>query len=176
MWDNSLDPGWTSEERNLLDQAVEFTLDKAGNADFIELASLFLSQISAVDYTMISQLNPQEQFKIQALSVAHYGELQTTLVYKLEGRSCEQIFGEKLFSSPFQVQNYLPGNSDLLTLGIESYIGVTLNDENEEPIGLLVLMHCKPFIRVAFFEALLGIFSLPLEKELRKLLAVQADI
>jgi hypothetical protein len=176
MWENSLDSGWTAEERNLLDKAVEFTSCNENNPDFIDAASHFLSNMSGADFTLISQLDPQEQFKIQILAIAYKGSEQNFLLNKLEGKPGEQVFGEKLFALPFQVQNNLPGNSDLLTFGIDSYIGATLNDENNDPIGLVVLMQRKPFLRVAFLEALLGIFSLPLEKELRKLFAVQADI
>lgn len=176
MWENSLDPGWTAEERDILDQAVEFTIGNDGNPDFLEHASLFLSKISATDFTLVCQLNPLDQFQIQALSFVSQGALQPYFAYKLEGMPYDQVFGDRLRCFPFQMQKHFPENSDLVSLGIERFIGTTLNDENDDPIGLLVLMHCKPFLKVDFLEALLGIFSLPLEKKLRKLLAVQADI
>lgn len=176
MWENNLDTGWTAEERVLLDQAVEFTIINNGKTDFIELASLFLSKVSDVDFTLIGQLNIQDKFQIQTLAFVQKEALQLSLVGKLEGLPCEKVFADKLYNFPFEVQKHFPSGSELINLGIDSFIGATLNDENNEPLGLLVLMNCNPFNRVAFLEALLGIFSLPLEKELRKLLAVQADI
>jgi hypothetical protein len=176
MWENSLDQGWTAEERNILDQAVEFTIHNERNPDFFELAAVLLTEISASDFTLISALYPKDQFGIQTLAIASQGELQMHLAGILDGSPYEQVFGSKFCSFPFQVQKHFPANSILKTLSIENYIGVTLHDENNDPIGLLVLMQGQPFLKVAFLEALLGIFSLPLEKIIRKLLAVQADI
>ncbi|MFC5270282.1 GAF domain-containing protein [Adhaeribacter terreus] len=162
---------WTEFERNKLNEAIELVNNPKAHPCFFEAVALYLSNALDVDYVLIGRLNKNKEQTIRTLTMVIEKLVVPNVEYALENTPCEQVFGNEICCFPFQLQNRFPEDRMLVDLGIESYIGAPLNNLNEEPVGLLALMHRKSIVKTPFLDALITIMTLPIEQELHRLSA-----
>ena len=71
------------------------------------------------------------------------GELVENFEYNLKDTPCEIVWRGKSCYYPNNIQKLFPKDKLLVEMGIESYLGVPLHDNEKKSGGLLVVMHNK---------------------------------
>lgn len=146
-----------------------------GQAFFDELVQHF-ARVLAIDHVYIGQLVDSTEAAIQTIAVCGHGQKAENFDYLLHDTPCEQVLrSRKLCCYPRQVQSLFPNTPLLAPLNVESYVAVPFFDSNENPLGLLGVMHGKPLENVQLAESLLTIFALRIATELERVRVSEAE-
>ncbi len=103
------------------------------------LANLFNST-----YAFISLIDPQDPEKAHTLAVWTGSGLGENFTYDLSETPCAQVLEEQWCFIESNAKEKFPNNRLLSDMGIESYLGIILKEENDRPIGILAVMDTKP--------------------------------
>ena len=82
--------------------------------------------------------------RVRTLAVWGKGEARPNVEYDLAGTPCEDVVAGGLCHHPVGVSAKFPGDRDLATLGIESYLGVPLLDGAGNVLGHLAVFDERP--------------------------------
>jgi hypothetical protein len=159
-----LHTAWTEEERQQLDDLIAFVEEYAGD-NFIGDVCQHLYRLLHIDNILVG-LQAQDAQRIQTVYFLHKGMLQANFAYPFPGTPCSLVLGQDLYYVPFGVQSVYPDIALLKQLEVESYLGMPLFDNQDQPLGLIVLLHQKLIERGGFVEALLHVIAPRLELEL----------
>ncbi len=127
-------------------------------ADFFSTIARYLGETLSVDYVFINRVSKDGK---KAFSLANYrlGELAPNFEYSMAGTPCENIYGNKLCSYPSNIQQEFPLDKGLAELEAECYIGIPLWDSLGNPVGLIAILHRKPFQNIQTVESLLRLVA-----------------
>ncbi|HYF04017.1 MAG TPA: GAF domain-containing protein [Patescibacteria group bacterium] len=145
--------------------AIREFSDSYAGSDFLQDISLILSETLGVSYVLIGRLIPPDS--ICTLTLLAHGSIVPNMEYKLSGTPCDNVVGRSLCYYPCNIQALFPDDKELQELGIESYIGTPLFDENNRPIGLIVLMHTETIEEPELVESILQYITPRVQKELQ---------
>lgn len=106
---------------------------------FLVALARYLSKTLDADYTIIDRLADEPQ-EAETVALFARGELLPNMCYSLKGTPCEQVMGGELCCYSQGVQGHFPGNTTLIEMGVESYIGLPLWDSTGKVIGLITVM------------------------------------
>jgi hypothetical protein len=93
------------------------------------------------------------------------GEVLDNFSYALKGTPCEQALVNRFCYHPYDITEAYPDDEELTELNVESYLGNILLSEDQEPMGLVVLMDVKQLNDVAFSDRLIKILTPAIEEE-----------
>lgn len=119
-----------------------------------------LCELLGVECAIVGELQPGGE-RVQALSMRLGKDFVQEFSYPLAGSPCEQVMGSGFHCVPSSVLNLYPHNLDLQKMKAESYIGTSLLNAEQEPIGVLCCISSKPLTLP------------PKAKELMKILATR---
>lgn len=143
---------------------------------FFEALVLHFAKVLSVDYAYIGRLVEPTQEIVQTIAVCAQGQNAENFAYSIAKTPCEQVIqNRKLCCFPRHVQALFPNAPLLAPLNIEGYIAVPFFDSQENPLGLLGIMHSKPLENVQIAETLLTIFALRIGTELDRIRVSQAE-
>jgi hypothetical protein len=152
-----------TEKIKVLQEALNLS-KKIRHEAFLEEIALFIFQQTGSKYVLIGQLS--DDFKhIHTLIFMRDGEVLDNLNYALKGTPCEQALVNHFYYHPYDITEVYPDDEELTELNIESYLGNILLSEDQEPIGLIVLMDVKQINDVAFSDRLIKILTPAIEEE-----------
>ncbi|HEY9848236.1 MAG TPA: ATP-binding protein [Leptolyngbyaceae cyanobacterium] len=138
-----------------------------GEAFFYSLVQ-HLSKALGVDYAVIGEIAGKEQ-KISTLALCAGGEIVENIDYLLLNTPCEQVINQrKLCCYPHSLQMQFPGNALLTQMQAQSYIATPLLDSTGCVLGVLGVLHRKPFDNLQLAESLLTIFATRATAELER--------
>lgn len=142
--------------------------NRTGEAYFEALVQHF-TQTLGVDYTYIGLLGGDPADTIQTLAVCAGAEIVENFAYRLTGGPCQQVIeSRQLCCYPSGVQAQFPQAPLLASMGIESYAAIAFYDSQNQALGLLGVMGCKPLANLHLTQALLPIFALQVAAELER--------
>ncbi|AKD04022.1 hypothetical protein POKO110462_12910 [Pontibacter korlensis] len=153
------------EEERILEAALVLSQKPRHDTYLVELAN-FIAEHVGVKYVMIGQLSADRQH-VHTLVYLAGRELLQNYTYSIKGSPCENTLTHKFCYYPYDVAPAFPGDKDLQDLQIESYLGSMLLSEDNEPMGLVVLMDEKKITNAAFAEHLIMVLSPAIEKEIK---------
>jgi formate hydrogenlyase transcriptional activator len=121
---------------------VEATADKAG-LDFLRHLVKNLAQSLGVEYAFVAEFAGK---KDRVKTIAFWGgdDWRPNVEYDLPGTPCERVIAGEYCLYRDDVQRLFPGDSDLVSLGARSYLGVPLRGANGQTLGHLAALDRSP--------------------------------
>lgn len=128
-----------------IDESVVFSADELSELcgeGYFNVLMKKLSQLISADYTFVARIVDQNT----AETVSFWGNetLYPSIQYSLKGTPCEDLRCRGGYCVLRNVANEYPTDKFLKDLSAEGYIGITLNDEHGDVIGILSALYCSP--------------------------------
>jgi len=129
------------------------------SADFFHTLLRHLTVALDAPYAFIAECVDTTNTRVRTLAFLNRGTFIENIEYALEGTPCEEVIAGKVCCHPEDVQHLFPRDSDLVSLGVQCYLGFPLLDSLDKVIGHLVMMSDQPVKFDAKTESLLSIFA-----------------
>ena len=151
---------------------AEFDPASSGKDFFMSLAR-FLAESLDMEYVCIDHLSGDKK---RAQTVAYYvdGNFADNLEYCLEDTPCGDVVGKTVCCFPRDVRRLYENDMLLQEMCAESYIGTTLWNAKNQPIGLIAVIGRKPLAKPELAESMLRLVSLRAAAELEQRIAAEA--
>jgi len=156
------------EKAEILAKHVSQISSTHGGKEYFNELVCLLNKSLNVKYAFVGEYLPDTN-SVKTISFCIDGKLQENFVYSLNHTPCQVIIGSNIESYPSNVQKSFPNDKDLEIMKVESYSGSALLDDNEAPIGLIVVMDTTPMLDIDTKETLLDIVTRRTETELKRL-------
>jgi len=132
---------------------------KTGKEFFDDLI-VNLQQLVGTRYAFIGLVdNPHSPTFVNTISLSVGGTLGDNFTYELGGTPCQTVLTDKLCTFSHSVQSLFPDDQLLRDMSIEGYIGSSILDKDNQPIGLVVALDVKALTRAEQLSEIMGIFS-----------------
>ncbi|HSB10148.1 MAG TPA: sigma 54-interacting transcriptional regulator [Blastocatellia bacterium] len=151
---------------------VEGTAAVTGG-DFFSALVRHLAKAIGVRYAFVTECTDQTKSRVRTLAFWSADSLAGNIEYGLDGTPCEQVIAGQVCHHARELQSLFPRDTDLVTLGAESFIGLPMADASGEIIGHLAVLDDKPFQDASRAMSLLTIFAARAAAELQRLNAEQ---
>jgi formate hydrogenlyase transcriptional activator len=133
---------------------VEATADKAG-LEFLRHLVKNLAESLGVAYAFVAEFAGAAD-RVRTIAFWGDGAWLPNIEYPLAGTPCEQVAAGQLCLYRDDVQRLFPADSDLVTIGARSYLGVPLRGAQGQPLGHLAAIDTRPMTEdprgIALFE------------------------
>lgn len=131
----------------------------ANHQTFFASLVQFLWELLGIDYSLVSEIIPQDPTKARTIAVCHRGEILENFEYDLSGTPCENVIEQKLCVYPANIQALFPQDVLLSVIGVDSYVGTPLVDGAGETLGLIAVLGCQPLSCPEFVTEIIQIFA-----------------
>jgi formate hydrogenlyase transcriptional activator len=121
---------------------VEATADKAG-LDFMRHLVKNLAQSLGVEYAFVAEFAGAED-RVKTIAFWGGNDWRSNVEYRLSGTPCERVVQGEFCLYKDDVQRLFPEDSDLVSLGARSYLGVPLRGANGQTLGHLAALDTRP--------------------------------
>ncbi|GAA0682393.1 hypothetical protein GCM10009104_04060 [Marinobacterium maritimum] len=150
--------------------ATEYAL--LSGKDFYRAVCRYLRDALGLDYVFVGKLAGKGEAVDIVVCCTPEGEAEP-FRYSLEGTPCSNVM--KSFHSVYEsgVTVAYPQDRLLVEKGIESYIGSSLLDKQQQPMGILVGLGCKPLLQQELARELLNVFVERVSAEMERTAAEQ---
>ncbi|MFT2008629.1 hypothetical protein ACMA1I_08135 [Pontibacter sp. 13R65] len=155
------------EEEEILESALSLS-KKARHDSLLNEIALFIYQHTGAQYVLIGRLS-DTLTHMHSLVFIENGLVLENFTYPVYGTPCYEAVSQKFCYYPCGVTEIFPEDEELKTLQIESYLGTLILSEDQEQIGLTVLMDQKQIANPAFAEHLVTVLSPAIEEEIKTL-------
>lgn len=118
------------------------------------------------DYGLVGALADGE---VRTLSFYWQGEKQENFSYPLAGTPCEGIVREIFKSYPKDLRRLFPKDKDLVAMGIESCVGISLRDAQQKALGLLNIFSSREMLPTARLPEIMEIVAVKAAAEMERL-------
>ena len=160
-------PDWSVDEQALIDKTIDCVLHLPDHK-VIERLAQHIFAITQVDYVTISKVINNEPAELGTLTFLKHGKALDNVTYFAAGTPCENVLSHSIFYYPAGVQEQFPEDIYLQHLHVNSYLGIPLNDSENNAIGLVALLHETTILNPGFIDHLLNIIAPTLEEYLLK--------
>ncbi|MBY0400058.1 sigma 54-interacting transcriptional regulator [Myxococcota bacterium] len=146
---------------------VEATSDRSG-IEFLRQLVKSLAQSLNVQYAFVAEFAGAED-RVRTLAFWSRDDWRTNVEYRLSGTPCERVVAGEFCLFKDDVQALFPYDSDLVTLGARSYLGVPLRSARGQTLGHLAALDCDPMIESPRDVVLFEVFANRARVELERL-------
>jgi PAS domain S-box-containing protein len=147
-----------------LQALIEGTANVTGQ-DFFPSLVRHIAGALQVDYALVSELQETE---LHTLAWWAKGVPQSAYHYKVVGTPCERSITSGIYYCEANAQQYFPTDTDLTSMEVECYLGVTLQNARGVPIGVLCVLHRHPLPNPDHARKLLQVFAARAAAELER--------
>lgn len=162
------------DERRKAEQQLQKLLDvtatKTG-ADFFPISVMQLTESLGVAHAILAERHGD---RLRTLAFVADQVLQPTYEYPIVGTPCEQVLQTGEFYCSQSIQELFPEDSDLASLGAESYLGFAMQDAQGDVVGHLCILDRKPLEHSERAEKLIRSFAARATAELERQKAIDA--
>ena len=142
-------------------------------AEFFPALVRNLAAALSVPYAFVAECTDRTKTRVRTLAFWNRDRLSDNVEYNLGGTPCELVIGGDLAYHPEQLQTRFPEDTDLVSLGAESYLGVPITGTSGEILGHLAILDVQPMPDDAVRSLLLRTFASRAGMELERLRASQ---
>jgi len=96
------------------------------------------------DMVLLGKLCPDGTLRSLAMQLD--GSAKEGAVYPMDNSPCEEALEHGFYFCPENLQEFFPGNQDLVEFGAESYAGARLVDSEGEYLGVLAVTSRRPMV------------------------------
>lgn len=137
-----------NERERKINRVLQFTAQidwKEHDDDFFTALVKYLGEEFDVRYVFVDDIEQKEDKRTIAKTLALYadGEITGNIEYDLEHTPCNNVYGKNLCIYRSEAQKRFPKDELLVSLGVESYIGIPLFSNSGESIGIIGIMDDK---------------------------------
>jgi len=126
-----------------------------------------LTNTLGVDIAFIARQSEKDEACLETIAVCAGGEIVDDFRYLLEGTPCNNVFNKETCYYPREIQQHFPQDHLLWEMGVESYIGVPLFDNDGVPLGVVVVLGHSPMERRQPVESIMRIFAARIAAEMQ---------
>jgi formate hydrogenlyase transcriptional activator len=123
---------------------VEATADKAG-LDYLRQLVKNLAQSLGVQHAFVAEFAGAED-RVRTLAFWSRDDWRPNVEYRLAGTPCERVVAGEFCLFKDDVQRLFPYDSDLMTLGVRSYLGIPLRGAQGQTLGHLAALDSDPML------------------------------
>lgn len=146
---------------------IEKVFCESGQQRYTALAQNLATSVG-FKYCFIGELDPFDDRKIKTLAVWAGSVFLKNFSYEIFKTPCANVVGGTLCVYPDKVCERFPEDKILRDLGVEAYVGIPLNDSNDNPQGILCIMHDEPVADLAHAKLLLPLFADVAQSEMER--------
>ncbi len=125
------------------------------------------------DFTFISEFVDESQTKLRTIAVSENGEFGPNFEYEISTSPCDRVICNNQCTYMAKVHEQYPNNDLLQDKGIENYIGIPLQDSENNILGVMVAMYRQPVEEVDFATSIMQVFAGRTAAELERLQATK---
>lgn len=148
-------------------QTLATSAPNDGNSDFFYECVKNISHVYHAKYAFIGLLN-RDRNTVSTLAVWANNEKADNFEYDLEGTPCQDIIRLVKELIPTNVQALYPQDVLLQHMGVDSYFGTPLTNDNGDMIGLIAILDDNPMQLTSWTAPVLSLFSRRISVELEK--------
>ena len=156
---------WSATEEQAISEAMAF-VQNPPTEDLYAKIALFLYRVIGVDYVTVGQTVTEDKKYITTLAFSYKDQLLDNITYCTIGAPCDNVLGHNFCHYPDGIQEMFPTDEALRTMEVHSYMGMPLNDLEDNTMGLLSLLHSQSIPNPELAEHLLFILASLLEEKL----------
>ena len=134
-------------------------------SDFFPVLVRHIAETLEVSYALVTEVVGDT---LQSLAFWAKGSLQPTFSYVPAKNPCEQALREGQFYCESFLQIRFPEDLDLVTMGVDSYLGISLKDSTGKAIGNLCILHEQKIQHPKRAEEILRVFAARSAAELER--------
>ncbi|MBE9111548.1 PAS domain S-box protein [Nodosilinea sp. LEGE 07298] len=146
---------------------VEGTATKTSQ-DFFHLLVRHLAEVLGVRYALVAELTGPDSNRSRTLAFWQGDRFGDNFEYALTGTPCERVAAGEMIYYEDSIQAKFPQHEHLADLGVESYLGMPLNNALGDVIGHLKVLDNRPIVEREFSEQILRIFAARAGAELER--------
>jgi formate hydrogenlyase transcriptional activator len=121
---------------------VEATADKAG-LEFMRALVKNLAESLRVEHTFVAEFAGNAN-RVRTIAFWSGDNWVSNVEYRLPGTPCEQVIAGQFCLYRDNVQQLFPADTDLVKLGVRSYLGVPLKGSHGQTLGHLAALDSRP--------------------------------
>jgi formate hydrogenlyase transcriptional activator len=121
---------------------VEATADKAGH-EFLRHLVKNLAESLGVAYVFVAEFAGSAD-RVRTIAFWNHDDWRPNVEFPLKGTPCEKVVSGQLCLYRDGVQELFPEDTDLVTLGVRSYLGVPLRGGQGQTLGHLAALDTRP--------------------------------
>lgn len=153
---------------NTLHQIFDIS-QKYHGLGYLEELSKNISIGMDIDFVLIGKIDPQSPNQVSTEIIANQNELLENFTYQLKGTPCDNVLtSQKTCTYLDHVAEHFPDDLILDEMNIRSYSGSLLKDDEDNPIGIFVLLSKKPMRDKKNINAIMNFFCARVNAELLK--------
>jgi formate hydrogenlyase transcriptional activator len=156
-----------ADDLHILRAIVEGTAGSTGEEYFQALVRHLASALG-VPFAAISEFAGVNT-RVRTLAFWARGQIQDNFEYDLPGTPCEDVMRGRLCHHPAGVKDRFPQAKPLVQLGVESYLGTPLLDNEGNVLGLLAVFDKRPMPGRRLHLYILRIFAASVAATLERL-------
>lgn len=164
-------------ERKRAEEALRVIIEGTSTvtgADFFRSLVRHLASALQVRYALVAESVADKPDRMRTLAFWSGEDFGADFEYTLAGTPCENVMERTLCYYPHSVQERFPLDAELVTMGVEAYLGTPLFDREGKPLGLLAVMHDAPMQSELDLQGIITTFAARAGAELERLHAVKA--
>jgi formate hydrogenlyase transcriptional activator len=146
---------------------VEATSDKAG-IEFMRALVKNLAQSLGVAHAFVAEFAGTAD-RVRTIAFWSAGDWRGNVEYGLPGTPCEQVVAGQFCLYKDDVQRLFPDDSDLVALGVRSYLGVPLKGAQGQTLGHLAALDSAPMSEDPRGLAIFDVFANRARVEMERL-------
>ena len=146
---------------------IERVSHNSGSVLYSSLAQ-YLAESIGFKYSIVGELDSEDSKKVNTLAVWGDGKFLENFSYGLTGTLFENVMGETLCTYSSNVWKQFPEDEMLADLNIESFIGISLTDSSNNPLGILLAMHDEPIVDLTNEGLIFPLFAEVISSEMER--------
>jgi PAS domain S-box-containing protein len=136
--------------------------------DFFRPLVRHLAEGLQVRYAFVAECTDPERRRARMLAFWAGTEFAESIEYPLQGTPCQRVLEGELCLHTRDLQALFPADTDLQSLGAESYLGIPLRGAAGDLLGHLAVLHTTPMAPTPDDYAILRIFAARAGAELER--------
>lgn len=128
-------------------------------SDFFRSLVRHLARALRVQYSFIAECTDETKNQVRTLAFWTGEDFGDHVTYLIQGTPCEKVIGGEVCYYPERLQELFPEDKGLVTLKVESYLGVPLPSSSGDILGHLVVMDHKPMTALPRNISILRVFA-----------------
>jgi signal transduction histidine kinase len=135
---------------------------------FFHSLARFLAETLKMDYVCIDKLQG-DLLSAETFAIYFDGKFEDNVTYTLKDTPCGDVVGKTICCFPSDVRNLFQKDIVLQDMKAESYLGTTLWNSKNQPIGLIAVIGRQPIPNPYFAETVLKLAAVRAAGELERI-------
>lgn len=148
---------------------AETVFQTGSGEEFFNTLVLGLCNVLEVDMAAVAMLLPGEPQRAQIVAMCDRGALIDGFEINMSGNPCAEVLKHQFLCITRRVGRSFPAAEWLINRKAESYLGLPLFDQTDQPIGVLEVMHRQPLRKTRDLRAVMQVFAGRAASELERL-------